>query len=148
MTRQASSSSAVWNTRTEKRTSSIATCRNRFAWVLQRTGRFHTHANRFRQVAIELVRFSVLVFQTALDELACLVIQHRDLLIARVKITSYNLHCSAPLFRALVASATKFTREKEPTTSSNQPARTIRGRADTTRWCLGCWKSREAQPSC
>src|SRR5690242_8648750 len=89
---------------------------------MQRTGRFHTHANRFRQVAIELVRFSVLVFQTALDELACLVIQHRDLLIARVKITSYNLHCSAPLFRALVASATKFTREKEPTTSSNQPA--------------------------
>src|SRR5690348_629753 len=88
---------------------------------MQRTGRFHTHANRFRQVAIELVRFSVLVFQTALDELACLVIQHRDLLIARVKITSYNLHCSAPLFRALVASATKFTREKEPTTSSNQP---------------------------
>jgi hypothetical protein len=28
---------------------------------------------------------------------------------------------SAPFFRALVVSATKSTREKEPTTSSNQP---------------------------
>jgi RHS repeat-associated protein len=42
-------------------------------------------------------------------------------LIARVKITSYNLHCSAPFFRALVVSATKSTRKEEPTTSSNQP---------------------------
>jgi hypothetical protein len=44
-------------------------------------------------------------------------------LIARVKITSYNLHCSAPFFRALVVSATKSTRKEEPTTSSNQPRR-------------------------
>jgi hypothetical protein len=42
-------------------------------------------------------------------------------LVARVKITSYNHHRSAPFFRALVVSATKSTREKEPTTSSNQP---------------------------
>src|SRR5271170_4523521 len=34
---------------------------------------------------------------------------------------SYNHHCSAPFFRALVVSATKSTWEKEPTTSSNQP---------------------------
>ena len=48
----------------------------------------------------------------------------RNLLVARVKITSYNHPAtagSAPFFRALVVSATKFTREKEPTTSSNQP---------------------------
>src|SRR5208282_3818516 len=34
---------------------------------------------------------------------------------------SYDHHCSAPFFRALVVSATKSTWEKEPTTSSNQP---------------------------
>jgi hypothetical protein len=39
-----------------------------------------------------------------------------------VKITTYNQHCSAPLFRALVVlTATKSTRGKEPTPSSNQP---------------------------
>jgi hypothetical protein len=39
-----------------------------------------------------------------------------------VKITTYNQHRSAPLFRALVvSSATKSTRSKEPTRSSNQP---------------------------
>ena len=49
--------------------------------------------------------------------------RRRDMLIARVKIAAYNQHCSAPFFRALVVlSATKFTREKEPTTPSNQPA--------------------------
>ena len=46
---------------------------------------------------------------------------HGNLLVACVKITSYNYHCSAPFFRALVVSATKSTRRKEPTTSSNQP---------------------------
>jgi hypothetical protein len=30
------------------------------------------------------------------------VVHHRNLLVARVKITSYNHHCSAPFFRALV----------------------------------------------
>ena len=47
-----------------------------------------------------------------------------NLLIARVKITSYNHPAaagSAPFFRAPVVSATKSTREKDPTTSSSQP---------------------------
>ena len=47
-----------------------------------------------------------------------------NLLVARVKITSYNHPAaagSAPLFRTPVVSATKSTRRKEPTTSSNQP---------------------------
>src|SRR5690242_21676898 len=40
-----------------------------------------------------------------LDQFARLVVQHRNLLIARVKITSYNQHRSAPFLRALVVLA-------------------------------------------
>jgi len=38
-----------------------------------------------------------------------------------VKIATYNGHRSAPFFRALVVSATKFIRPGEPTPSSSQP---------------------------
>ena len=52
-------------------------------------------------------------------------VHHGDLLIARVKITSYNEPAaagSAPFFRAMVVlSATRCTRKKEPTTPPNQP---------------------------
>jgi putative transposase len=37
-----------------------------------------------------------------------------------VKITSYNLHCSAPFSEPWSFTAAKFTRIEEPTTSSNQ----------------------------
>ena len=47
-------------------------------------------------------------------------VHHGNLLIARVKITSYNQHCSAPFFRALVVYTYQVYSEKEPTTSSNQ----------------------------
>jgi hypothetical protein len=40
--------------------------------------------------------------QPPLRQLASTLIQHRDLLVARVKITSCNHHRSAPFFRALV----------------------------------------------
>src|SRR5260370_385832 len=50
------------------------------------------------------------VTQRFLAQFSCLLIQHRNLLIARVKITSYNLHCSAPSSRALVAHHAKSTR--------------------------------------
>jgi len=48
--------------------------------------------------------------------------RQRNLLTGCLKITVYNHPAtveSAPFFRALVVSATKFTRRKEPTTSSN-----------------------------
>src|ERR1700686_534219 len=46
---------------------------------------------------------------------------HGNLLIAGVKITAYNHHCSAPFSEPWSSTATKFTRGKEPATSSNQP---------------------------
>jgi hypothetical protein len=51
-----------------------------------------------------------LLIQPSLDQLPSGFIHHRNLLIARVKITAYNHHRSAPFFRALVVSATKSTR--------------------------------------
>ena len=44
------------------------------------------------------------MLQLALGQFAGRRVHHRDLLLARVKITSYNLHRSAPFLRALVAS--------------------------------------------
>ena len=46
---------------------------------------------------------------------------HGNLLIACMKIATYNYHRSAPFFQALVVCATKSTRSREPTPSSNQP---------------------------
>src|SRR5690348_17231805 len=96
---------------------------------MHRPGRFDAHANWFRQSTVESVGLAVLVLQTTLGQLSRGVVDHGDLLVASMKITSYNQHCSAPSFRALVASATKLTREKEPTTSSNQPPRSYTERA-------------------
>ncbi len=44
------------------------------------------------QCCVKLLRFSAGVLQTTLDQLASLVIQHRNLLVARMQITTYNLH--------------------------------------------------------
>ena len=38
-----------------------------------------------------------------------------------MEITTYNQHCSAPFSEPWSSTAAKFTRLKEPTTSSNQP---------------------------
>jgi hypothetical protein len=54
------------------------------------------------QIAVELVGFAALVIQSSLGEFTRRLVHHRNLLVARVKITSYNHHCSAPFFRALV----------------------------------------------
>jgi hypothetical protein len=42
------------------------------------------------------VGFAALMIQSALDQFAGLVIGHGNLMVARVKITSYNQHRSAP----------------------------------------------------
>jgi hypothetical protein len=66
------------------------------------TGRLDPHTNRLRQPFVKLSRLAVGVFQSLLDQLSGFRIQHRDVLLARVKITAYNHHRSAPSFRALV----------------------------------------------
>jgi len=63
------------------------------------------------------------------DQLPGGFIHRRHLSVARIKITSYNPAAagSAAFFRAFVASATRLTRGKEPTTSSGQLFRLARG---------------------
>jgi len=46
--------------------------------------------------ACAIRRFTALVIQTLLGQLSARLVHHRNLLIARVKITAYNPHCSAP----------------------------------------------------
>src|SRR6266851_4134971 len=73
--------------------------------------RFDPHSHRTSQSGIKRPRLAVLVFQTTLQHLARLRVDHRYLLVARMQITSYNHHRSAPFLRALVASAaSKSTR--------------------------------------
>jgi hypothetical protein len=48
-------------------------------------------------------RFSAFVVEPSLHQLSRGLVHHGNLLIARVKITSYNQHCSAPFFRAPVS---------------------------------------------
>jgi|ERR1700675_437949 len=52
--------------------------------------RFHTHPSRFGKCGVKLLRLTVLMFQSALDDLARDGIQHCNLLKASVKITVYN----------------------------------------------------------
>jgi len=59
-------------------------------------GGFHTHASWTWKCGVEFPGFSVLVFQSVLDDLARRGIHHCNLLKARVKITSDNYHRSAP----------------------------------------------------
>jgi len=104
------------------------------------------------QIPVERARFSRLVIQPSFGQLASSLIQHRNLLAARVKITSYNYHRPGPFFRALVVSATKSTRSKEPTTSSNQPEALLTGVGDPLatrrRFVRGfCSRSRKTQGS-
>ena len=89
---------------------------------VHRTGGFDAHAHGLLQTSVERFGLSTFVVQASFEEqLARGVLGHGNLLIARMKITTYNQHCSAPFFRASVVSATKFTRRQEPTPSTNQP---------------------------
>jgi hypothetical protein len=44
------------------------------------------------QIGIKLLGFSVGMLQATFNQLARFIIQHRNLLVARVQITPYNLH--------------------------------------------------------
>jgi REP element-mobilizing transposase RayT len=60
---------------------------------------------------VERPCFSALVLQATLHQFARLRIQHRDLLVARMQITPYNLHVLGSFLRALVRfEQPKFTR--------------------------------------
>jgi hypothetical protein len=65
-------------------------------------GRFHTRERWPRQAGVKSARPSGFVLQLPLHQLTGLGIHHRDLLIARVKITSCNQRRSTPILRALV----------------------------------------------
>jgi hypothetical protein len=70
---------------------------------VNRSGGFDAHAHGSLQTAVEGVGLTTLVVQPPLEkQFSGLVIGHGDLLVASVKITAYNQHCSAPFFRALV----------------------------------------------
>jgi hypothetical protein len=87
-----------------------------------RTGGFDPQAHRPQQISVERLGLAVLVIQPPFGQLHSGLIQHRDSLVARGKITSYDHHRSAPFSRTLVVSAVESTRMKEPATSSNQPS--------------------------
>src|SRR6266478_1158289 len=60
-------------------------------------GSFNPHAHWRLQTPVEGVGFTALVIQPPLEkQLAGLFLGHGDLLIACMKITTYNQHCSAP----------------------------------------------------
>jgi hypothetical protein len=51
-----------------------------------------SHSHPAFQPGIEGAGFAILVFQSALVQLARLLLQHRNLLVARMQITAYDLH--------------------------------------------------------
>src|SRR5260370_15982316 len=70
---------------------------------VNRASGFDAHVHRFLQTAVERMSSAALVVQSPLEkQLTGLVVGHGNLLIACVKITTYNQHPSAPLFLALV----------------------------------------------
>jgi hypothetical protein len=56
------------------------------------SGGFDPHSHRTTQRRVKRPRLAILVLQPALDQFARLVVQHRNLLVARMQITPYNLH--------------------------------------------------------
>src|ERR1700676_1283275 len=58
--------------------------------------RFYPHSHRLSlECLIETPCFSLLVFQSTFPQFASLAVDQGDLLVARMKITSYNLHCGS-----------------------------------------------------
>jgi hypothetical protein len=83
--------------------------------LLRRKRRLNSHASA-RQAFIERSRFPVRMGQSPFDDLPCLDIEHRNLLIACVQITSDNEPCSAPFFCGLGRLASPILRScLEPT---------------------------------
>jgi hypothetical protein len=84
----------------------VAELREQTLEPVNRARSFDAHAHRFLrtlQASVESVCFAALVVQAALAKhLAGLFSGHGNLLIACMKITTYNDHRSAPFFRALV----------------------------------------------
>src|SRR5712692_1976247 len=93
---------------------------------LRRARRLHADPRPAWQGFIELPHLLPFVTQSPLHHFPRDFVQSGDLLIARVKIATYNPHRSAPFLRALVVSATKSTRAKEPTPSWNQAGQALR----------------------
>src|SRR6185312_16773997 len=55
-------------------------------------GGLDSHPHGPVQPRVKLLRLSVAMLQATFNQLARLLIQHRDLLVARMQITPYNLH--------------------------------------------------------
>jgi len=86
----------------------VAQFREQTCEPANRPGGFDPHAHRTLQIPVERVGFSRLVIQPPLGPLPSSLVQHRDRLLARVKITSYNHSAaadSAPFFRACLRQA-------------------------------------------
>jgi hypothetical protein len=64
-----------------------------------------------------------------------------------MEITTYNQHCSAPFSEPWSSTAAKFTRLKEPTTSSNQPTGAEAGKSRRVRRGFGKEKRNRAADS-
>src|SRR5713226_5680253 len=86
----------------------------------RRARRLHADQRRARQRFVEHYDLLALVAELPLDDFTGFLVERCYLLVAWVKITTYNPHRSAPFLRALVVSPTKSTRAKEPTPSWNQ----------------------------
>src|SRR3984885_3868240 len=71
--------------------------------------RFHANQRRPLELSVKLLRLPAGMHQLLLLDLLCLCIQNRNLLVARVKITAYNLH-KAPLLPRATRSPTKVYR--------------------------------------
>src|SRR5438105_1038881 len=86
------------------------------------SGGFNPHSHRTGQRSVKSPRFAALVLQPALDQLAGLVVQHGNLLVARMQITPYNLHVLGSFPPSLgCLSAPSLLGGWEPTRLSNQP---------------------------
>src|SRR6202795_3510266 len=77
--------------------------------------RFHPHAHRLSlECSIESQCFSLLVFQSTFPQFAGLGVDHGNLLVARMKITSYNLHCGSFLPSLGLGDSSVLARLSEP----------------------------------
>src|SRR2546426_3756763 len=91
---------------------------------MNRTSGFDAYTNRLLQTAVERMSFAAFVVQSPLEkQLSRGFFRHGNLLIACVKITSYNQHCSAPFpepwsFQQLPSLLGRRSRRRHPITPS------------------------------
>src|SRR5204862_1553151 len=81
---------------------------------------FDSHSCPSRPTGVKGSRFPVFVLQPARLDLPRLFLDPRYNLVARMQITSHNVHGSAPFSANLGRYTTKFTGDSEPTPLSNQ----------------------------